>query len=44
MRLLEVQLIVSSLKHLISVTYWILPWNREVYDLPGSLRDFGFVE
>lgn len=24
--------------------YWILPWNREVYDLPQCLKDFGFVE
>lgn len=24
--------------------YWILPWNKEVYNLPQCLIDFGFVE
>lgn len=26
------------------MNYWILPWNKEVYDLPRCLKDFGFVE
>lgn len=26
------------------MTFWILPWNKEVYDLPQCLEDFGFVE
>lgn len=26
------------------MTYWILPWNKDVYDLPQCLIDFGFVE
>lgn len=26
------------------MTYWILPWNKDVFDLPHCLRDFGFVE
>ncbi|MDE5629320.1 MAG: hypothetical protein K2I69_07145 [Muribaculaceae bacterium] len=26
------------------MTYWILPWNKEVFNLPQSLKDFGFVE
>lgn len=24
--------------------YWILPWNKDVYNLPQCLIDFGFVE
>lgn len=26
------------------MTYWILPWNKEVFNLPHCLKDFGFVE
>lgn len=26
------------------MTYWILPWNKAVYDLPQSLKDYGFVD
>lgn len=26
------------------MTYWILPWNKDVYNLPQCLKDFGFVE
>lgn len=26
------------------MTFWILPWNKEVYNLPQCLSDFGFVE
>lgn len=26
------------------MTYWILPWNKEVFNLPQCLKDFGFVE
>lgn len=26
------------------MTYWILPWNKDVYNLPQCLQDFGFVE
>lgn len=26
------------------MTYWILPWNKEVYNLPQCLIDFGYVE
>lgn len=26
------------------MAYWILPWNKTVFDLPQCLRDFGFVE
>lgn len=26
------------------MTYWILPWNKEVFNLPQCLEDFGFVE
>lgn len=26
------------------MTYWILPWNKDVYNLPQCLIDFGFVE
>lgn len=26
------------------MTYWILPWNKDVYDLPRSLATFGYVE
>lgn len=26
------------------MNYWILPWNKEVFNLPQCLIDFGFVE
>ena len=26
------------------MTFWILPWNKEVYNLPQCLIDFGYVE
>lgn len=26
------------------MTYWILPWNKNVFNLPKCLEDFGFVE
>lgn len=26
------------------MTYWILPWNKNVYNLPQCLIDFGYVE
>lgn len=26
------------------MSYWILPWNKDVYNLPQCLIDFGFVE
>ena len=26
------------------MTYWILPWNKDVFNLPQCLQDFGFVE
>lgn len=26
------------------MTFWILPWNKEIFNLPQCLQDFGFVE
>lgn len=26
------------------MTFWILPWNKDVFNLPQSLKDYGFVE
>lgn len=26
------------------MNFWILPWNKEVFNLPQCLEDFGFVE
>ena len=26
------------------MAFWILPWNKDVFDLPRCLKDFGFVE
>lgn len=26
------------------MTFWILPWNKDIFNLPQCLQDFGFVE
>lgn len=26
------------------MNYWILPWNKDVFDLHRCLKDFGYAE